>query len=208
MISVDSRFSTGAAGGRPAEDREALPVLQGRQFSLRELRLDDAPSLLATLTTDDVSRFIAPSPSSIDGFERFIEWTLSQRKSGSYACFGIVPTGHEHPIGIFQVRSLDPSFQKAEWDFAMGSAFWGSGLFADAAHLVLGFTFDALGAHRLEARAAVFNGRGNGALLKLGAVQEGVLRRSFVRNGTYHDQILWAILAGDWREQRRSATAH
>ena len=61
-----------------------------------------------------------------------------------------------------------------------------------------------IGAKRLEARAAVANGRGNGALRKLGAVQEGLLRRSFLRNGQHHDQVLWGILADDWRLQRIS----
>jgi RimJ/RimL family protein N-acetyltransferase len=45
----------------------------------------------------------------------------------------------------------------------------------------------------------VQNGRGNGALRKVGAVQEGVLRRSFLRDGHYMDQALWAILAEDRR---------
>ena len=52
------------------------------------------------------------------------------------------------------------------------------------------------------ARASVANGRGNGALRKLGAVQEGILRRSFLRDGRYHDQVLWSVLAEDWRLQR------
>jgi len=50
----------------------------------------------------------------------------------------------------------------------------------------------------------VANGRGNGALRKIGAVQEGVLRRSFVHNGVHHDQVLWGIVADDWRLQRLS----
>ena len=40
------------------------------------------------------------------------------------------------------------------------------------------------------------------ALRKIGAVQEGILRRSFLRGGHYHDQVLWSILAEDWRLQR------
>jgi RimJ/RimL family protein N-acetyltransferase len=52
--------------------------------------------------------------------------------------------------------------------------------------------------NRLEARAAVQNGRGNGALRKLGAVQEGVLRGSLLKDGKYLDQIMWAIVASDW----------
>ena len=57
--------------------------------------------------------------------------------------------------------------------------------------------FAFVGVQRLEARAAVENGRGNGALRKIGAVQEGILRNSFLRHGRYLDQSLWAILPED-----------
>ena len=67
---------------------------------------------------------------------------------------------------------------------------------------MIAFAFDLAGAYRLEARASVANGRGNGALRKIGAVQEGVLRRSFLRQGQYHDQVMWSLLAEDWRAQR------
>ncbi len=102
-------------------------------------------------------------------------------------------------VGIIQVRSLEPGFMNAEWGFAIGSPFWGTGLFADAARHVVDFAFNTMGLYRLEARATVSNGRGNGALRKLGAVQEGVLRRAFLRNGRYHDQIIWSILAEEWQ---------
>jgi RimJ/RimL family protein N-acetyltransferase len=48
----------------------------------------------------------------------------------------------------------------------------------------------------------VANGRGNGALRKLGAVQEGVLRRSFLKNGQHLDQVLWSILSEEWRQSK------
>ena len=48
-------------------------------------------------------------------------------------------------------------------------------------------------------RAVVENGRGNGALRKIGAVREGTLRQSFRKDGRPLDQHLWAILACDWR---------
>ena len=160
-----------------------LPVMAGSTFTLRELRTEDAPSLLAMLTTEEVSRFISPPPTTVEGFERFIAWTQRERMAGNYACFAIVPQGMTTAIGIFQVRSLEPGFGTAEWGFAMGSQFWGSGIFVEGARLILDFAFDVIGAQRLEARAAVANGRGNGALRKLGAVQEGLLRRSFLRNG-------------------------
>ena len=191
--------------------KAALPVMAGTTFTLRELRVEDAPSLLAMLTTEEVSRFISPPPTTVEGFERFIKWTHRERMAGQYACFAIVPQGMTTAIGIFQVRALDPTFGTAEWGFAMGSQYWGSGIFAEGARMVLDFAFDVIGAQRLEARAAVANGRGNGALRKIGAVQEGLLRRSFHRHGQQHDQVLWGILADDWRLQRvaqEPAVAH
>jgi RimJ/RimL family protein N-acetyltransferase len=179
--------------------RQQLPVMTGRQVRLRELRTSDAPSLFSLLTTDEVARFISPPPTTVEGFERFIGWTLRQRAAGTYACFAVTIVGEDTAIGIFQVRQTEPGFSTAEWGFALGSAFWGTGLFADSAELVLKFAFDTLGVHRLEARAALRNGRGNGALRKIGAVQEGVLRKSFLRHGEYLDQALYAIVDEDWR---------
>lgn len=184
--------------------RQALPVLTGGTVTLRELRLTDAPSLLAMLTTDEVTRFIAPPPTTVEGFERFITWTHQQRTAGKGIVFGVVPQGMSTAIGLFQVKALDPTFSTAEWGFALGSPYWGTGLFMGGARLVLDFAFETVGIHRLEARAAVQNGRGNGALRKLGAVREGVLRGSFLRHGQYHDQALWSILETDWWHARTS----
>jgi RimJ/RimL family protein N-acetyltransferase len=182
--------------------RHTVPVLTGRGITLRELAVSDAPALLAMLNTEEVARFISPPPTTVEGFERFIEWTHRQRAMGLYLCVAVVPAGTTTAIGLFQVRSLEPGFATAEWGFALGSAYWGTGAFIEGARLVVDFAIDSIGVHRLEARAAVQNGRGNGALRKIGAVQEAVLRRSFLRDGQYLDQVLWSILDTDWRQAK------
>ena len=191
--------------------QQRLPTLSGQQVELRELRTSDAVSLCALLMTEEVSRFISPSPTSVDGFERFIAWTIRQRSAGESVCFALTMRGDDTALGIFQVRALEPGFSTAEWGFAISSSCWGTGVFQDGAQLVVDFVFDTLGAHRLEARAAVTNGRGNGALLKIGAVQECVLRKSFPKDGEYLDQVLYAIIEDDWRAVRtniRCSPAH
>jgi RimJ/RimL family protein N-acetyltransferase len=180
--------------------RQSPPILIGSMLTLRQLRLSDAQSLLAMVSTDDVSRFISPPPTTIEGIERFIAGTHRERAAGNYVCFGVVPNEIDTAVGIFQVRRLDLEFAIAEWGFAIGSGYWGSGLFVDGAKLVIDFSFNIMGAHRLEARAVVANGRANGALRKVGAVQQSVLRSSFLRNdGEYLDQALWTIAKDDWR---------
>jgi RimJ/RimL family protein N-acetyltransferase len=182
--------------------RRGLPLLTGRSVTLRELRQSDAAPLFAMLATEEVSRFISPPPTTIEGFERFIDWTLRERIAGNCVCFAITIHGFETAIGIMQVRTRDGGFSTAEWGFAIGSPFWGTGVFEEGAEMVLRFVFETLGTHRLEARAAVQNGRGQGALLKLGAVKEGVLRSSLRRNGIDLDQVLYTILADEWRARR------
>ncbi len=182
--------------------RAGLPVLSGSKVTLRELRRSDAASLLSMLATEEVARFISPPPVSVEGFERFIRWAHTQRLAGTYVCFAVIPVGSDAAIGLFQIRQLDPGFATAEWGFALGSPYWGTGMFVEGARLVTDFAFGTLGVHRLEARSCVRNGRGNGALRKIGAIQEGVLRRSFLRDGEYLDQVLWSILPDDWYQAK------
>jgi ribosomal-protein-alanine N-acetyltransferase len=190
----------------PVEDRDWLPVLEGRHVMLRALRPSDARSLHGLLTAPEVARFVSEPPATVEAFERFIVKANRQR-SGKYICYAVTLKGNDTAIGMFQIRETEPGFQSAEWGFALGSAFWGTGVFKESAQLILQFVFQTLGVHRLEARAAVRNGRGGRALQKMGAVQEGVLRKSFVCNGQYLDQVLYAILKDDWRASREDQTA-
>ena len=185
-FNVDADWTTG------------LPVLKGRKMMLRELVSSDALSLLSMLSSEEVAKFISPPPTTPQGFEKFITWAQRERQAGNQFTFGMVPEGCEHAVGLVQVRAIAPRFSVAEWGFAVGSSFWGTGMFLASARMTLDFAFQHTAVNRLEARAVVQNGRGNGALRKLGAVQEGVLRGSLLKDGKYLDQMMWSILSQDW----------
>lgn len=195
-----------------ADWRAGLPVLAGKLVTLRDLRPNDAVSLFALLTSGEVRRSISPPPSTVEGFERFIAWTHRQRQAGQYVCFAIVPGGTDTAVGLFQIRTIEPGFRTAEAGCVIGSEFWGSGLFVEGALLAGEFAFETLGVHRIEARAALRNGRGAGALRKIGFVQEGVLRRSLLRDGEWLDQALWSVVEDDYRQAKavwgRHVTVH
>src|SRR4051812_11474055 len=205
LANVPQPKTSGAAAGSSIEPvnadwRDGLPVLRSGKVTLRELAGPDAQALWAFINSAEVTRFLSPPPSTVVGFERFIDWTQRQRTIGLQASFAVFVDGFDTPIGLFQLRQLEPGFRSAEWGFAIGSAFWGTGVFKTGAELMMQMAFDVIGVHRLEARACVQNSRGNAALRKIGAVQEGVLRRSFLQNGEYLDQVLWTVLDEDWRQ--------
>ena len=181
--------------------RQELPVLRGDRVVLREVTGSDAVGLFELITQDDaVQQHIAAPPPSIVAFHGFIRWSHQQRAAGESVCFGIVPHGLEHAVGIIQIRALGLDFSIAEWGFALGSMFWATGVFPEAAALAAQFAFTTLGTFRLEGRAATANGRGNGALLKLGASSEAVLRGGLKRDDLPRDQFIWGLLADEWRQ--------
>jgi RimJ/RimL family protein N-acetyltransferase len=187
--------------------RRGLPTLTDGGVVLRELRLQDARSLLAHLNDERVLRYIASCPSTVDGFRRFIRWTRAERRRGLHACFGIVTPNAPGPIGIIQIWPIERDFTTAEWGFVLGQSYWGTGMFARSARLFLDAlfvdgAFGPPGVVRLEARAVDINGRGNGVLRKLSAIREGVLRGAFRKDEECRDQVMWSILASDWRAAR------
>ena len=200
-----SGFRAEGAASTPGRWRDRLPELEGRHVRLRELCAHDAMPLFAAVTNPEVTRFISPPPASVEGFEQFIAWAQRQRAAGQGVAYAIVPHGSDATIGLFQMRALQPRFANAEWGFLLAAEFWGSGMFVDSARLMLEFAFGVIGVRRLEARAASDNGRGNAALSKLGAVREGTLRKSFLRNGEVLDQAMWTVLADEWGSARRPA---
>src|SRR4030095_7733078 len=108
---MDATLSTCTVASRStvtSDWRDGLPVMRGKGVTLRALRVSDAASLLALLTTEEVTPFISTPPTTIEGFERFIQWAERERAAGRYACFAVVPDGYDTAGGFVQVRQLEP----------------------------------------------------------------------------------------------------
>lgn len=183
----------------PANWRDALPALTSPAVTLREPVRDDALALLTALPDGELDRVIADPPvASAFGFESLIDRLQRARRNGTMATWAIVPAEGGAAIGLIGFKSLDHGGTIMEGVALMAEEFRGSGLFQSAARLVLACAFEQMRVHRIEFRVDLRNGRANGALRKLGALQEGVLRRARFTEDDAHDQVLWAMLASDW----------
>jgi RimJ/RimL family protein N-acetyltransferase len=178
--------------------RAELPSLASRAVSLREPSLRDSEALIPILSLDAPARFGVDPPVCAGTVRSWIDRALSERTAGIGFTYVITLNGPNKVVGLFHVRQLDPSFEGAEWECLILPSSRGNGVFLEAARLVGSFAFGTVGVHRLEARVSLANGRANGALRKLGAVQEGVLRRSLCLAGEHVDQALWSLLKEDW----------
>ncbi|HEX4347000.1 MAG TPA: GNAT family protein [Vicinamibacterales bacterium] len=180
--------------------KRQLPLLTSRGVTLREPVATDLGPLFDLLSLSDASRFGIDEPVTEVAVHEFIERVATQRAAGTAFAFAVTPGTSRTLVGLVYVKQLDLAFETAEWEVTLAPSARGTGAFLEAARLVGSFTFGTAGTNRLEARVIVQNGRANGAMRKLGAVQEGVLRRSLRRGSDYLDQVLWSILKEDWGE--------
>ena len=181
--------------------RAELPTLTARLVTLREPIAQDLGPLVDLLSLGDACRFGLEEPVTDVLVQQFIDRVRHDRAAGLAFTYAVT-IGAAHTVsGLAQVRQLDPAFETAEWECLLAPSSRGTGVFLETARLVGSFAFGSVGAHRLESRVLLRNGRANGALRKLGAVQEGILRRSLRRGGEYLDQVLWSMLKEDWGER-------
>ena len=180
--------------------RKGLPTMTNRLVALREPTADDIGPLVDLLSNADAVSFGINEAVTEAALRTFIERAHHERSAGLSFTY-VITLGATHAIiGPAQVRQLDPSFEAAEWEMTLAPSARGTGAFLDAVRLLGSFAFGSVGTHRLESRVALQSGRANGALNKLGAVQEGILRRSVRRCGAYDDQVLWSMLEDDWSD--------
>jgi RimJ/RimL family protein N-acetyltransferase len=180
--------------------RTQLPTLTARLVTLREPTSSDLRPLMDLLLLADASRFGIDEPVSEVSVQQLLDRIARDRAAGVAFTFLVTISSSRVIAGLVQARQIDLSWESAEWECTLAPSWRGTGAFLETARLVGSFAFGTIGVHRLESRVLLQNGRANGALRKLGAVQEGVLRESVRRGSEYLDQVLWSVLKEDWGE--------
>jgi RimJ/RimL family protein N-acetyltransferase len=102
-------------------------------------------------------------------------------------------------VGILQVRSLDPTLSSAEWGFVLSAHFWSTGVFFDAANVLVEFAFRTMHVDRLEARVALRNRRAHAAVQKLGARSGSTVATSSPKGIPRDPELVWTLGEDDWR---------
>jgi len=181
---------------------DRVPVLRGDLTTLREVAASDVHTLFTLFSDPAVTAYMAPPPPTLAKFAGFVEWSHQQRAEGHGVCFGIVPDGMTVAVGILQVR-LEPTLSDAEWGFVLSTHFWSTGVFADAANVLIDFAFTTMGVERLEARIALRNGRAHAAMQKIGARFDATLPSLSPQGNRRDPESVWMLRQHDWRKRAR-----
>lgn len=171
-------------------------------LALRRFSLDDAEPLFALIDRDRqylrrwlpwVDLTLAPN-----NVRNFIAVTLEQaRNHNGFHCAIAKDTAL---IGTVGLHSVDWPNRKTSVGYWLGSAYSGHGYMTAAVHRVVSHCFDVLKLHRVEIRCAVGNEKSRAIPLRLGFIEEGVLRENEWLGDHFVDHTVYAMLAPAWRK--------
>ena len=134
-------------------------------------------------------------------FDRTWAWLAAENTAGRYITFAVVADGR--CVGMSSYLSIDAASGAAE----IGGTYYrpearGGAVNPAAKRLLLANAFEA-GARRVQFKVDAINARSRAAVLKLGAVQEGILRQDrVVWTGRVRDTVVFSILASEWPAAR------
>jgi RimJ/RimL family protein N-acetyltransferase len=185
-----------------------LPIDLG-DLTLRRLRHTDFADMLAYYSHPAVARYCEWDAMTDEQVAAILEaqGSVLPGDVGVPLLIGIELAAEGRLIGDCSLTITLPEHRQAEIGFCLHPNFQRRGIAARAVHAVLGYAFDALGMHRIEARCDVRNERSCRLLERVGMRREGHLRQCVFLKDEWIDDYLYAVLESEWSSAMGEASA-
>ena len=178
-------------------------MLRGDRVILRARRDEDVAVLDAGLY-NDVPLYVRASarpwrplpPGSPDS-----PYAVRRDESGSSAVFSVVEIASDQLAGSAGLSGIDQHGRSGHLGLGLLPAFQGKGLGTDVVRVLCSYGFDILGLHRLQLETLPDNDGMTGAARRAGFTQEGRFREAAWINGQFADEVVFGLLAADWRNE-------
>lgn len=182
-----------------------FPELETERLRLRRITLEDLEFYLNHFSRPEMvvgSGF--PAPAGIDGArEEILRYCIDVFTENRGIRWGIELKGSPGLVGTLGFHNwVKEGGWRVETGYDLDPAFWGRGIMREAMSATIQYAFDDMRVNRIEAMVLPHNHRSIGLAQRLGFVQEGVLRDHGFVDGRFIDDILFALLAGDWNPDR------
>ena len=152
------------------------------------------------------------SPQNIttrDHLKTYVDDAVRDGEAGISIPFAIVEKESESAVGSTRYCSIDRQNRRLEigWTW-IGRPWWRTGVNTECKLLLLGHAFDDLGCARVEFKTDTLNRRSRNAILRIGATEEGVLRKHILTaSGRWRDTVCYSILDDEWPEVKERLEA-
>jgi len=174
------------------------PVLTGQQVHLEPLTPAVLEDYLAALADPEVSRLTGDH--AVPDRPKIAAWLATRQEHHDRADWAAIRVTDGAFLGEAVLNELDPDNESANYRvWLAGPHLFGQGYGTEITRLVIDYALGTIGLHRVSLGVYDFNSRAQRVYEKCGFSHEGRLRESLRWDGSWHDELLMAILRSDYR---------
>jgi N-acetyltransferase len=180
-----------------------VPVtLEGSVVRLEPIRREHAELFwdIAKDDLDDIFRWIPYAMKTREDFQTLIDKAFAEQGRGESVVFATVERTSGQTIGSTRFMNIDRANRRVEIGSTWIAPAWQrTAVNTEAKYLMLRHAFEVWGCMRLELKTDALNQKSRNAILRIGAKEEGTLRRHLVTwTGRVRDTVYFSILDDEW----------
>jgi RimJ/RimL family protein N-acetyltransferase len=181
---------------------ETPVTLEGSVIRLDPIRREHAELFwqAAKDALDDIFQWIPYRMKTHEDFERLIEKALGEQERGESVVFATVERKSGQVIGSTRFMNIDRANRRVEIGSTWIAPAWQrTAVNTEAKYLMLRHAFEVWKCIRVELKTDALNQKSRSAILRIGAKEEGTLRRHVITwTGRVRDSVYFSILDSEW----------
>lgn len=181
-------------------------ILENDRARLEPLAEKHFNELLPIAMEREIWEFTSADVKTAADFRRYFDTALAERKAGNAYPFAIYDKQAGCYAGCTRYGNISMPNKRVEigWTWYKPSM-QRTGINKACKFLLLSFGFDQLDLNRIELKTSLLNLKSQGAMLKIGAVKEGILRKHMIaENGTVRDTVYFSFIKEEWPAIRQT----
>lgn len=185
-----------------------LPItLEGHAVRLEPIRSEHVDALweAAKDDVDNIFQWFPYRMKSKEDFQFVVEKALAEQQRGECVAFITVERRAGRVIGATRYMNIDRVNRRVEIGSTWIAPAWHrTAVNTEAKFLMLRHAFEVWQCMRVELKTDALNQRSRNAILRIGAKEEGTLRKHLITwTGRVRDTVYFSILDTEWPEGRR-----
>ena len=181
-------------------------TLEGSVVRLEPICPDHAELFwnVAKDSVDEIFQWIPYRMKTQEDFQQVVEKALAEQERGESVVFATVERSSGRVIGSTRFMNIDRANRRVEIGSTWIAPAWQrTAVNTEAKYLMLRHAFEAWKCIRVELKTDALNQKSRNAILRIGAKEEGTLRRHVITwTGRVRDSVYFSILDNEWPEAK------
>ncbi len=179
---------------------DTFPLLDSERLIYRDFKESDAQNLFEIRSDKRVMNYMDTfKHQSIDDAKALIDSINTSFEEKNGINWVVIEKSSEQFVGYFGFWRLMKDHCRAEVGYALSPDFWGKGYMTEAMNKMIGFGFNDLKLHSIEANVNPNNESSIKLLERSGFRKEAYFRENYLFNGEFIDSVIYSLLESDSR---------